>query len=99
MRLPKIITKDDSINRIQSNISNVFDFIQLSPLVGAVSIVDVSFAAAGTKQIEHRLGRKPIGWVIVGKTAASDIYTVSDASDILIAFASTQTVNCKILFF
>jgi hypothetical protein len=99
MKLQKLITQDDSINRIQSNISTVLEFIQLSPLVGAVSIVDVSFAAAGTKQIEHRLGRKPIGWVVVGKTASSDIYTVSEASDILIAFASTQAVNCKILFF
>ena len=49
MKLQKLITQDDSINRIQSNISTVLDFIQLSPLVGAVSIVDVSFAAAGTK--------------------------------------------------
>lgn len=105
MKLQKIVTNDyDSkspINRIQTNVSAVLDYIQQSPLTGSVSLVDVAFTAIGTRQVEHKLGRKPIGWIIVDKDAVADIYSapVTANANILITMATTQKVNCKILFF
>lgn len=99
MKLQKIVTKDDSINRMQSSISTILDFIQLSPLVGAVSVIATTFTGTDEKQVEHKLGRKPLGWIVVSKDASSDIYQVGIESNILISLKATATVTCKILFF
>jgi hypothetical protein len=98
MKLQKIVTSDSAINRMQSNISQVFDFIQLSPLTGAVSIIEQQITSSPLK-VEHRLGRKPIGWILVGKDAPYDVYQVGDSDNILITLRGSGSVNCKILFF
>jgi len=99
MKLNKIVTKDDSINRMQSSISTVLDFIQLSPLVGSVSIIETTFSGTTEKQVEHKLGRNPVGWIVVSKDAVADIYSTGSESNILKSFKSTASVTCKILFF
>lgn len=99
MKLNKIVTKDDSINRMQASVATILDFIQLSPLVGSVSTVETTFSGTTEKQVEHKLGRNPIGWIVVSKDAPSDIYSTGSESNILKSFKATASVTCKILFF
>lgn len=38
------------------------------------NVVEVTFDASGSQRLEHKLGRKLIGWQVIGKNAAADIW-------------------------
>lgn len=72
----KVYTTDSNLNRIQDNIMNTFkSFIENVLLDGY--IVEVTFSGVTTKSVDHKLGRKPLGWFVVGKTATTDVWVDS----------------------
>lgn len=96
-KLLRIQGKDADLNRAQSNISVMFDYVQ-NQLTGPVSIQTVTIENTGTV-VSHKLGRRPVGWIIVDKTTNNDVWRTGDFSDLLVEFTSDGTVTLKILFF
>jgi hypothetical protein len=52
----------------------------------------------GDTTVQHLLGREPIGWFLVDKNAAADVYKVSQSSSDLV-LTSASSVNVKIFIF
>lgn len=68
---------------------------------GALSGVYVTFTGTGSEQaVSHTLGRTPVGWIIVGKSAAGDAYegTRTWGAD-HVFFVGTSSVRFRVMLF
>lgn len=83
----KIFTPDRVINQIQDNINNTLNSFIKNELLDGI-MVEASFSGVTTLAVDHKLGRQPIGWIVVGKTAKTDVWVTSIT-------AKTLTVNVE----
>lgn len=98
MKLRKVYTKDNALNRAQDNISSVLDFIQISPLVGGVGVLAASLNS-GANTVGHGLGRKPIGWFVVGIDAPATLYNTDSPDSTFLFITSDIAANATIIAF
>lgn len=98
-QFPKIITDDVSLNRVQDNISTLTDYIQVSPLTGSVSIVDVRFTSSSPVKVAHKLGRVPTGFIVADIDAARTIHRNTAFTPLLVELHPSGACNAKIIFF
>jgi hypothetical protein len=82
----KVATARD-LDRVQRNVSDFTRQVAEKEIVDGRHIADVVLAS-GNNTITHKLGRKPVGWLVARKTAAADIYEVSADADRLVLNAS-----------
>ena len=73
---PIIRTNNADLNKAQDNINNTFAPLLKLPLLDGRLIQNVPLVI-GNNRIEHKLGRQPLGWLIVDQTTASIIYRAS----------------------
>jgi len=76
---PLVQTEDRNINQLQRNIANALNPVLANPTVSGTIIENVELAV-GSNIVDHKLGRKLQGWVIVRKRAAADIYDTQDTN-------------------
>jgi hypothetical protein len=56
-----------------------------------------SSLAVGDTTLEHGLGRTPVGWAIVDRSAATDIYRTSwNATNLVLNSSATATVKVEV---
>jgi len=99
-RIPLILnpqTKD--LQRIQSNIIEAVDFIQLSPLTGDVSYVEGVELSTGSNVVNHKLGRKPIGYIVTDINAAVTVYRSGSFASESVALTSSGNATVSFIFF
>lgn len=72
----KIFTSDKSLQRLQDNVSNAISEILRVPLLDG-RLFSQTFTASTDTIVEHKLQREPLGWIILGKNATSDVWEVS----------------------
>lgn len=76
MELNKLRTSDPTLNRIQDNIGDVLRSIQ-NPILDGVRVS--ANLATGANTITHKLGKRYQGYIIIGQTAAAQIFNQADA--------------------
>jgi hypothetical protein len=84
MQLPLKLTMD----LMQTRWKSLLDPILENP-INNISIIDNVVLATGNNVINHRLGRKQQGWLILDINAASTIYRSADFND------KTLTLNAS----
>jgi hypothetical protein len=72
--------QDQEFNRLQDSIEQAVNPIIDSRIVDGVYIKEVSLSTADTF-VEHKLGREPLGFIVVRKFAAGDVFeSLTDSS-------------------
>ena len=72
--------QDQEFNRLQDSIEQAVNPIIDSRIVDGVYIKEVNLSTADTF-VEHKLGREPLGFIVVRKFAAGDVFeSLTDSS-------------------
>ena len=72
--------QDQEFNRLQDSIEQAVNPIIDSRIVDGVYIKEVDLSTADTF-VEHKLGREPLGFIVVRKFAAGDVFeSLTDSS-------------------
>ena len=58
------------VTQTQSNVNTAVQQIANSPIINGVVIKDVEFVGTIDTVVNHKLGREPIGYIIIGGTGA-----------------------------
>lgn len=76
----KLDAESREVNQLQENIEQFVKPIQNCPLIDGVLVRDICLVAGEVNEIKHKLGRKPIGWLITRKRADSRIWDLQDTN-------------------
>jgi len=78
-QLPRFQTDDTQFQMLQTAWASQLNPIINSPILQGLTLENVSLSA-GSNTINHKLGRKLQGWIIVRKSAASEIYDLQSSN-------------------
>lgn len=73
-QIAKIHTEDETLNRIQAELSKM-NPVLASPLLNGVQ-VPASLKASGAVAVNHGLGRRPQGFIVVDLAAQAVVWAV-----------------------
>ena len=98
----QIDPQNQSVTQTQSNVNTALKQIANSAIIDGVLIKGVNVGTADTI-INHKLGREPLGWIVIKKNEAGEIYessTVNKNRDkFLILKGSTATTDTNFWIF
>ena len=97
----QIWSKEQEVTRLQSHLKTVLNPLLELPISDGVLIKDLTVNTTDTL-IEHKLGRKPEGFLITGLKSNSVIYesaTANNAAARLIILIASATATADIYFF
>jgi hypothetical protein len=101
--LKKVFSGDFNTQKLQDNLADSIRRIENITLLGGNIVKNISFLGTGTDvQVNHGLGREPIGWILIESTADLRIYkssTVNNLKDKLILFRSNAAYTGSIYIF
>lgn len=99
MILPKRVQTDDQLsNRTQDAITEAFRLLQSQNPVLESQTLQVSLSATPL-QIAHRLGRVPVGYLVVDRDADRNVWTSTAATDRFLTLVSSGSVTVKLFIF
>lgn len=76
----KIPTADKDLEKVQENTRQFAVQLVGVPLLDGVLLRDVSLVVGSGNKIIHKMGRVPIGYIVVDSSAATDICTSSKST-------------------
>jgi hypothetical protein len=95
----KISVEDYQLHTVQENASLVFDSLTASPLMDESILKDID-VVSGSNKIDHKLGRVPVGWIMIGTDAAVDLYEEdSTLPNKILVLNASGTATIKLLVF
>jgi hypothetical protein len=98
----QIDPQNQSVTQTQSNVNTALKQIANSAIIDGVLIKGVNVGTADTI-VNHKLGREPLGWIVIKKNEAGEIYessTVNKNRDkFLILKGSTATTDTNFWIF
>lgn len=98
----KVHFNDSALMLMQDAISQSIGALNQNEILNSIIIKDIVVTAGTPKQISHSLGRDYIGWAVIRKNAASDIYeasTTNPAPNRLLYLSASNDVTITILVF
>lgn len=82
--MPKVFRKLNSairdLNLIQNNIDSAIGDLASNQFISGIIIKEVELIAGQDNIINHKLGKKPIGWLLVRKRGLGDVYDLQDTN-------------------
>lgn len=95
----KLFTNNYELQKIQDNVSEIFADISLQPILKG-NFIDAIITTSDTN-IEHKLGRAYLGYLVVDKNANAVVYTSTAANNsptrqIILKASGTVTVKLYI---
>ena len=78
--LKKVDAPSRELKQLQENIEQFVKPIQNCPIIDGVLIRDLCLEAGVSNEVRHKLGRKPIGWIITRKRQDSRIWDLNDTN-------------------
>lgn len=101
MALPVFHTDDKDFQMMQTRWASELNPALSNPLMQGSILTNVSLVT-GANVINHLLGRKLVGWIIVRQRAAASIYDTQDANPtptLTLTLTSSANVTCDIEVF
>ena len=94
----KIRSKVQDLVQVQENIEQTFKSVLQVPLLNGRLITDLALVTGSINRVEHKLGRKFIGYLVVRKNAAATIYdskssNVADEGVLLLSTDTNTTID------
>lgn len=75
-----IATDEPKLERIQQNITKALQPIIQASIIDGVHLTGVVLTTGQANLVAHKLGRPPLGWLIVRKRATADIWDEQDGN-------------------
>ena len=98
----QIDPQNSNITQTQSNVNTALKQIANAAIIDRVLIKNIDLGTADTI-VNHKLGREPLGWIVVRKNEAGEVYessTVNKNRDkFLILRGSTATTDTNFWIF
>tara|TARA_R100000084_G_C4602578_1_gene124003 strand:+ start:506 stop:829 length:324 start_codon:yes stop_codon:yes gene_type:complete len=98
----QIDPQNQSVTQTQSNVNTALKQIANSAIIDGVLIKGVNVGTADTI-VNHKLGREPLGWIVIKKNEAGEIYESStvnkNRNKFLILKGSTATTDTNFWIF
>lgn len=94
--------RDKDLSKLQTNVENALQPIINSQIVDGVLVKEVCLEPLIRNEVLHKLGREPLGYVIVRKRQDSRIWDLQDtnvAPNRTFTLACSHTVTVDIWFF
>lgn len=83
MRIFDILpTSDKELEELQNRLANFFEQIRTVQLLDGTLIKNIELKAGIPNNINHKLSRKPLGYIVTRKRAKSDIWDSQDSNKI-----------------
>lgn len=96
-------TSDLDVQNLDNAVGRVFDSLAPNPLLNSPTLITRLVFTAGTDLIiSHKLGRIVKGYILVGSTASSTLYTSPTANSnpkVQIILCTSANTTANILFF
>ena len=89
-------TGNQDLELMMQDVKKFVQPLEDNPLLDGRLIEDIEFVGITTTTINHGLGRKPIGWIIVDKAGAGNIFRGVVMTDKLLTLANSIAVTCII---
>jgi len=96
--LQKIRGLPYDVNKLQDNVSAAITPILTNPLNYGIILPNVEVPGAAPVTIEHKLGRQPLGWIVIDKTKQADVWKIS-WSDKFITLDSSAVTSINLYIF
>lgn len=74
----KIGVNDRDLQKVQQNVENAVAPIIRKPIIDGVLLKKVCLLPGVSNEVKHRLGREPLGYIIVRKRADARIWDIQD---------------------
>ena len=75
----QIDPQNESITQTQSHVNSAVKQIANSPIIDGVVIKGIDLGTGDTL-VDHKLGRNPIGWIVIRKNEAGEVYESTTAN-------------------
>ena len=96
-RFARVQTISREVNQIQDRIASATDPFFDQPFFGGVLLTDVLLTAGYGNQIQHGLGREPLGFVLAGANAYAMVCeNTSSRTDKIIELNTTATATVSL---
>lgn len=87
------------VAKLQERLQEFFVPLVANPLLDGVLLNDVALTASATR-VEHKLRRKPLGWIVVNKSANADVWqSANDLSTAFLTLQASGTVTVSLWIF
>ncbi len=88
------------LDQVQDSIEATLAPILASVVVDSHVVGPIAFVSGSATKVDHRLGRKVQGWIVVGKDAVADLFqSPSKSPHLQLTLTSTADVNASFLVF
>lgn len=94
----KINTMDRDLSLIQDNVSNTFNPITRIPILDGQLLTAIELGTA-SQRIEHTLGRKPLGYIVVMLNQDATVFGTESDSRLITLSASANNTTCNLWIF
>lgn len=78
--LRKVRTTIEDLRIFQDAVGLVLQSVVTRPILDGVMIEEISLVGTVPQAIDHKLGRKVRGWIVVRKSATADIWDLQDTN-------------------
>ncbi len=90
---------DEKLSEVQDAVADSFNSI-VNKQILAGRVADVIIPAGLSVVYPHRLGRNLVGWIIIDKNAAADVYrTNKDSPNLFLNLTASAPVTLKLWVF
>lgn len=89
----------ESVERMQDSIERVISPIVNVPIINGILVNDI-FVSTNPSRIEHKLGRKPLGYFIVKRDANSVVFDLPEVrEDLFLNLQASANVTVSLWVF
>jgi len=76
----KVNSDNEQLNKMQENVSQALLPVLGSAILDGVLLTEIELTTGQANLIEHKLGRRPLGWIAVRKRAESTLWDNQNAN-------------------
>lgn len=101
MQLPLVSTNDKDLSQLSTKWKSILDPVIASPITQGSILSNIQLAN-GTTVINHLLGRKLVGWLVVGQNALASIYdnqASNQTPQLTLSLTSSAAVTVNLMVF
>lgn len=95
--LKRVRSDDATIVQLQDNVDLTLRAIAEKPIVDGVVVGPIDLKSGMVNQVPHTLTRKPIGWIVLAKSANANIWDsqVANTTPKSVVYLNTS-INCTV---
>jgi hypothetical protein len=98
VKLPVLQSKVGELTMMQTRWASLIEPVLSQPFNNGVLLQEVELST-GTNKINHKLGRKPQGWVVVDRNTAATVYRSAPFNALTLTLTASAGVTVSLHVF